>query len=846
MNDAIFGEPEDYSATNTAPAPSPSPFGTLPKQGALIFGEPESYNETSGNAPPTAGQSAVAIATGAMQPAARAMKSLTPRRMGEYLEQRMLPTLEENSQRAIIKQEAERRRNEAELPGVDPTTQKALAAGMNTLGSGTLNTFNWLPATMGKAAGTMGVPGYEAFREPSITDIKKQFDTKQTAAAELQPGYGAAGTLAGIVGGAKALPAIAPTRSPAVSGALTGAVYGTVAGGAAEGSLIDAIKGAGVGALGGAVAAPILEKAASGLTRLFVGGRPVVDASGSLTPEARKIAAQAGLSADDINTLSPQLREVFERRGLTPAAAKEARFREFEIEPKRGMVENDMRQLAAEQKFGDYGPQVAQAAGAAERFVGGQQPPLRDAIYSAVNKAESNAKGLKATVDAAYARAGQTPGSFSRETLENVGDKILQSWTPNANLLAFRNNEVATKAAEKLNADLGTFLEAGNGVRIMHRNFRAVEEARKGLNEAFSKAQTPTDRAAVRKLIESYDDYIESAISSGAFKGDPKVLQEWKTARKLFSEYQNKFGVKKSGEEAGSLLKAIVEQNKGPDDVAKMMFSFAGSGDAAMKQNALKTYFQLRRALGPNSPELENIKRSYIQEIMTPTEASQKGFAAAAKKMDAFLKGNASDFSRRVLSSQEREGLARYAEVMRQASKTSPDETRYKINQVTNALMTAVPVVASGASYALSMAHPALAGLVGGIGLGVGTARGYRGSDFVARRLANKPPREVPRERAVPSIRTGVPLGAASAPEIEKALPEVGRAFEERQRTTPEDPRRARATGGKVSIDHHAEADKLIRLFEQARKSHGKQTESLLSQDDNAIAKALKVANDHI
>ena len=846
MNDAIFGKPEEYEATNAPPTPPPSPFGTLPKQGALIFGEPESYDETAANAPPSAAQSAGAIATGALQPAARALRSLTPRRMGEYLEQRTLPQFEESTQRAAIRREQERARNEAEVAGISPTAQKATAFLGSAANLPSMSVAPWISAAMGKGAAKAGIPGFQQFEEPSISEIKKQIDIKQRALEELHPGYSLAGSGVGLAAGAKALPVVAPARGPMVSGALTGAAYGSIAGGATEGSLIDAIKGAGIGLIGGAVAAPIMERAASGLTRLFVGGKPVVDSSGALTLEARKVASQAGLTDDEINKLAPQLREVFEQRGLTPAAARESRFREFGIEPKRGMVDQKPQQLAAEKQFGDYTPQAAQTTAAAEQFVGGPQAPLRDSIEAAVNKAGSNAAGLKATVDAAYAKAGQTPGSFSRETLENVGDKLLQSWTPNPKLLAFRNNEVAQAAAKKLNSDLGTFLEAGSGVRIMHRNFRAVEEARKGLNEAFSAAKTPTDRAAVRKLIESYDDYVESAIASGAFKGDPNVLQEWKNARKLFSDYQNKFGVKKTGEEAGSLLKAIVEGNKTPEDVAKMMFSFAGSGDAAMKQNALKTYFQLRRALGPNSPELENIKRSYIQEIMTPPEASQKGFAAAGKKIDMFLKGNASDFSRRVLSSQEREALGRYAEVMRQAGTTSPETTRRQINQITNAIATGVPVVASGASYVLSIAHPVLAGLVGGASAGIGATRAYKGSEFVARRIANKGPRDVPREREFPSVRTGIPAAATATPSIERTAPGAFEQFDRTQAVAPEDQRKARAAGGKVAIDHHAEAENLIRRFEPARKNHGKQTKSLLGQDDNAIAKALKVANENI
>jgi len=55
-----------------------------------------------------------------------------------------------------------------------------------------------------------------------------------------------------------------------------------------------------------------------------------------------------------------------------------------------------------------------------------------------------------------------------------------------------------------------------------------------------------------------------------------------------------------------------------------------------------------------------------------------------------------------------------------------------------------------------------------------------------------------------------------------------------------------RKTGGKVSYNHEAEADRLIKMAEQAHKNHQKSTEPLLSTDDNTVAKALKVAQENI
>ena len=52
-----------------------------------------------------------------------------------------------------------------------------------------------------------------------------------------------------------------------------------------------------------------------------------------------------------------------------------------------------------------------------------------------------------------------------------------------------------------------------------------------------------------------------------------------------------------------------------------------------------------------------------------------------------------------------------------------------------------------------------------------------------------------------------------------------------------------RASGGRTSIDHGAEADNLIALADKAKKAHNSTTEPLLDQPDEMITKALAIAD---
>jgi len=795
----------------------------------------------------------------AMQARAQEFKPLTPRRMGEYLEERTLPSFEENRVRAQNEQaqrEAGARMNlgslsaQSEQLGIPPEyAQKALAGFGSAADVATFGLYPYAPAAGAKALGKLGVSGYERYADMPIVEAKKEAEAKLKSAQTLEPGAALTGQVAGFVGGAKATPVVAPQRGPAVSGALTGALYGGISGGAQEGSLIDAIKGAGIGAAGGAALAPVAERMASGLTRLFTGGRPVIDETGNLTAEAMKIARSAGYSPEEIQRLAPQLQQVFEQRGLTVPAAREAKFREFGVEPKPGMVTKDSDQLAKEQKFGDYTPQTAQMTQAAEDFVGGAQAPLRDAIDAAVARGQAGATAMNTKIKQAYdeARTLAETGSFSKESITDLGEKLRVNWASNPKTMNLYANDAASDAAKKLDSVLGAPLPSNiPGVaNVVNRTFESVEGGRRVLNDALSAAKTKTDRAAIRRLVDDFDDHVERSINNGAFSGDPKVLDAWKDARKLFSEYQRKFGIRKTGEESGSLLKAIIEGNKTSEDVANMMFNFA-KGDPSMKGSALKTWNELRRALGPNAPELENIKKSFVLEIMRPNEASQKGFSQVANQVDTFLKGNAASFSRRVLSPAERAGLARYSAMMKEAGRTPDPGSNPRLGLMGQSFSAIIPPTLSAAAGYLGYLDPAMATVLGTMGAIGGRMGAVKGSDLMAARAANRPPPDVPRGYTFPSARVAPVMGAQAVPGLEQTIPPVFEEFERRQQLAPEEMRASggrvgRANGGRVGVD--VEADALIRAAERSKKDFNKTTEPLLNTPDNHIAKALEVAN---
>ena len=696
--------------------------------------------------------------------------------------------------------------------------------------------FEYLPALGAKALGKLGVSGYEQAAEAPISDLRSRARAIETEAAEKYPKTAGVGTVAGLGAGIATIPTVTKlpyfgTLGTIGSGAATGALYGGISEGAEKGTLGGAGLGAGLGLLAGGTLSPLAEKALSGSAALAGYGRPIVDKFGQLTQEALSIARSAGLSDAKIAELEPELIQTFSQRGLTPAAAREAPFARFGIEPKRGMVSEDQTQLKREFQYGSYDPIAQQATTSVESMLGGPQMPLREAISQAVDKGTREAEKLKSSYEQAYRTAGKSPGSFSREALTNIGDKLLGGMAKDETALAYRGSDHVQSAAKKLNENLGQFLETGDPTlpRVMWRNFRAVEEARKGLNQYLSSAIDKTDRAGMRRLINDFDQHIEDSINNGAFSGNRSVSNQWRDARKMFSQYQDKFGYKKSGEEAGTLMKQIIDGQKTAEEVGNMMFNFASTGEAKAKTSALKTYLQLRRALGPNSPELSQIQQSFLQQLMIPVKegekASPKMFAETAKQIDSFLKGPQAAFANKIIAPNDREVLQLYADTMRQAAISPKDLTPEKMSRITQFMYDAAPAATSAALYSLGNIHPLLAALVS-VPVGIATRlSALRSGEYAAQRAANLAPETVSRPYDLPAVRRAFPLMYEGA---KQGQAHGGRIY--------------RASGGRASIT----VDSLMRAVEDAKKHNQNQTKVILAEPDEHVVHALKIANDHI
>jgi len=653
------------------------------------------------------------------------------------------------------------------------------------------------------------------------------------------PKTGLAGKTAGVVGGALALPAVLPSAGPVISGGLTGLVYGATEGLSENLDPLEALKHGLIAAPLGAAFAPVAERIIGGAANLFKRGENIFNESGGFTDKFIKIARQAGMNDDEMKFLLPHLRESFDKRGMTPDAARMARFEKFGVDPTTGMVTKDPARIALETKSPAPGMPAAatpsyeriaeQSGKAADAATGNKAiPDVRGSVGQAYGKIQSEAEIAENAYQAAYKAAGDQPGGFKRDYLTNVGEQIERKINADPKNSGLTSLPVVRNALNELNDALGAFKPSidevtGAPLQVMHRGFQTVERARQNLNVAYGNA-TPAEKSAIREVINRFDDHFENAINEGAFSGDPAVVDQWKAARSAYKDYQDRFGATKSGDDSGSLIKTIVEGTKSPEDVARLMFNFANSGDAAMVATAGKTVRQIARAIGNDAPEIQQIRESFIRQLMTPNGGTQKDFATAATRMSEFLDGRGGGVAAELFDPRDLNMIRSFSNMMKDAAgkqgTMSPEQTG-----VLKYILKSVPKqIAEAVMWPMIMQHPYVAAGLNIASIPFKIKSGYKQTPSYIASKANEAVK-FPSNFETPSVRTAVPL---AAPLIDEEMKK----------------REGRASGGRtMSKDSIAKAMALIAMADRIKKEQGKDTSSLLNLDDTTVAKALAVAN---
>jgi hypothetical protein len=747
---------------------------------------------------------------------------------------------------------------EQKATSLNPIVGRALSGASAFADSFTLGAANWVPAAMAKGAGTIGVPGYERFADKPISEIKKEADRIATRSQEQYPVEGYTG-MAGGIGAGMALPAVkgpaalykyatTPLGKGIISGGLTGVTYGGIEGLAREGDIGQAGESALFGGVTGAAATPILEKVFGSISSLVSRGKPVVDSTtGALAPEAMRMAQEAGLSQEQINYLGPTLVESFKKYGMRPEAVRAAQFQREGISPTMGMVTQDPAQLIIERKMTQEGspfaaPSYEKIAGEAVLAAGQKAPTAmlpREAAELAGTRIKDVAGLHEGAAQRSFAKSSQATGTFADTSLQNIGTKIFEDLRTDPKNLAWIDDPTVTRALEGLDQKLATTMQTSQGP-ISHTSMKAVNSVREGLNEIYGSVP-PKERYRFKEIIANYDRRIKDAVDQGLYSGPQSDLNDYKKALKLWSTYQKRYGYKAEGPDAGSIVRTMISEKKPIVEIANALFN----SDQIMTNGARKIYAQLERAIGKNSPELQNIKNAYINRLMTPSEAGPKGFAKVGKQIDDFLIGNNRDMADVFLSPADKFALQNFGEVMKMASATKGFEDPKQYNLIKSAFEVGSGAIAGFMANQLLMLDPTAATAFAVAGAIPSAYRRFKGTEGRMRAIANRPFSGRGPTPEVPSAATIAPrILPGMLPEEQKEEPLYVTVPVGAQPQRAYGGRVARADGGKVDIERGVRA--LMMAVDAAKKKVNLSTESLLEQPDEHVAQALSMAKRHI
>ena len=629
-----------------------------------------------------------------------------------------------------------------------------------------------------------------------------------------------AGELVGGLTGAVLAPEI-KVGGTMLRGAVNAATYGGASQLLDTKNLNDAIStGVASGLIGGALA-PVAQKVAN-VVASRMPGAAVVDAAGNLTPKAREAARAAGIAESDIDALAPYLAETFKAKGMTPAAAREAQFKEFNVSPTQGQATQEAAQIGKERGMTDEamnafrGDQQAAMREAAENIVQSPygksaQTPATEAAVDVSEALKRGAETLKGRAEQKYSRFGELEGTLDPLAYKEFSTGVLNNIAPDlqADKIA---NPITHRAGEIIQERLAQ-MAAPNTANAVTKNLKDFEEIRKLLNQNYTKAAQSGESAQYNALIRSFDSEVERMINSTYFTGDPRAPQVIKEARKLWSEYKNTYGSRGRGDDAGRLIDSIVTEAKNPADLQRALFNMSASGTG----KAQRLYERVENALGVGSPEMDGVRSGLRQMILAnPADSSPQNFKQVADHINGIMSGPQSELLKRVFTKDEIDTIKRYGNVARMLAQRGETPTE---SAIASAMKTVARGGAAAASALLGGLHMPLwvTPIAGAVGYGV-----ERAAENMVGKLGGQ------------AARSGAPVTRYTAPASlgSKAGTAAALAREE------EAGREQRKSGGRVNTD----ADKLIREANRTKNLISGHTESLLTMPDDAIVSALDTA----
>lgn len=428
------------------------------------------------------------------------------------------------------------------------------------------------------------------------------------------------------------------------------------------------------------------------------------------------------------------------------------------------------------------------------------------------------APGLIGEAGKAVAAAGKTVDPLSLAAGAVKGAAQAAQYPVNAGLwlrtgTSFNSLDEAAKAGFANNK---TFLQGLNGTLTGEDAVNRVKDTLSGMiadkNAAYSEGATArklnTDELKFDPVIDAWKSQDPRFIGEGyALPKNRTAEQAWRDAGDVIRQYIDASQAEISAGKPNTIATA-----HGFDQMKQALWDVQKSYQ--MDKTAADTVNKIRKSV---YDQIASIDPRYARDMEAYQDAQstinqlQKEFslgrnAAVGTTMKKLLKQHSTDKTSNLfqeLTSRDKDLVPLLAGI--EMSESMPQGLRGQLNQALN----------YGAAAGYGLGHPAF---LGNLALSSPKVAGMM--NYGAGYIAGAPSRAI---ESLPYMARAVPYGASRINEAN---------------------REGRKSGGRVS--HETIADQLIAAAEAAKKNHGKRTEALLDQPDEAITKALAVAKQNI
>jgi len=219
--------------------------------------------------------------------------------------------------------------------------------------------------------------------------------------------------------------------------------------------------------------------------------------------------------------------------------------------------------------------------------------------------------------------------------------------------------------------------------QIVGVSLKGVDQMRKTLVSMNADAQAarhvrPADARATQAILDAFDQRVHQAVNSGLFRGDPRAVQAWNNARKMWAKYRGTYSGGRRNTPVGNIVEQIIGNKTDAMATGHDVANFAyGSNDTAIARGTnVGVLKRLKGIFGEHSHEWAATRQGLFEKLVTPTQGEWNKPRKVAERIERFLDGDGREMANVVYTPEQRDMLRRFAQLHRQVEITrgGPDE----------------------------------------------------------------------------------------------------------------------------------------------------------------------------